>query len=125
MKKKLFCLFGCLTMTIALTGAVSNDVTAKALNHVEVERGTGCFVRDANADYTWDPSCNRQAVITYDEEGTIIKYRYQDQGTLPEGAARPPQAIHESYFAMINGLGNTLITETITPRSGPLLCPIG
>jgi len=102
-------------MTVALTGAVSNVVTAKALNHVEVERGTGCYVRDAADNYTWDPSCNRQAVITYDDGGNLIKYKYQDQGELPEGAALPPRAIHESYFAIIKGLGNTLITETITP----------
>jgi hypothetical protein len=117
-KKKLFCLFGCLMMTLALTGAVSNDVTAKALNDVQVERGTGCFVRDALGKYYEDPNCNWHVVITYDEGGNLIKYKYQDQGTLPADVVRPSQAIHESDFKTYDFgslyIGGT-VTETITP----------
>jgi hypothetical protein len=102
-------------MTIALTGTVSTDVTAKALNDVQVISGTACYVRDADNNYYADPNCKWNVVITYDAGGNLIKYKYQDHGTLPDGAARPSQAIHESYFAILNPIGGGTVTETITP----------
>ena len=106
-------------MTIALTGAVSNDVTAKALNDVQVSSGTGCIVTDAYGGHHYDPNCNWHDVSTYDEGGNLIKYKYQDQGTLPEGAPRPARAIHQTSINNYdNGDGQYFegrVTETITP----------
>ena len=113
MKKKLFCLFGCLVMTIALTGAVSNDVTAKALKDVQVESGTGCFVRDAEGNDYVDPNCNWHVVRTYDEGGNLIKYKYQDQGTLPEGAERPSRRYMNPISLYMRSTVNTLVERPL------------
>lgn len=119
MKKRLFYLFSGLVMAIALTGTVSNTVTAKSLNDVQVQSGTICVVVDANGDYYLDTSCNSHSVTTRDENGNLIGFKYQDHGTLPANAVRPSKAIHQSYPLALNFGGGLiiegLVIETITP----------
>jgi len=115
MKQKLFSVFSCLVMIIALTGATSNKVTASPLSDVTTDSGTGCYVPDGNDGYAFDSSCSWHVVIKRDKDANITEYRYQDHGTMPEGAPRPSRTISETYPLVLNPLGLGLATEITTP----------
>lgn len=112
MKKKLFSVFSCFVLIVALTEITSNRVTAKPLNAAATGSGTGCLVKDADGNYWFDGSCNWHTVRRYDKDGNLIELRYQDQGTLPDFAPRPSRAISETYFSPdLDGW----VTEITTP----------
>jgi len=83
-------------------------------------KGTGCFVADANGDYTFDPTCKAHDVLKLDREGKVAFYHYQDQGQLPADAPHPSRTIRNNfedclYFSSLDELVCGTVNEVITP----------
>ena len=108
-----------LTRAVALTGALLGiAANTGSATPASPDKGTGCFVGDANGDYYYDAACSAHAVTKLDADGTFAFYEYQDAGQLPAGAALPSSAIHRSFeLCMDFGLGVKCgtATETVTP----------
>ena len=77
---------------LALIGTASAK-DEKPINAAETASGTGCLVRDANGDYHVDPDCKWKTVVKRDKDGNLVSYKYQDKGTLPDGAPAPSSAM--------------------------------
>jgi hypothetical protein len=63
----------------------------KPENAAKTAEGTGCMVRDGAGAYHFDAKCTWHTVVKTDKDGTVVLFRYQDKGQLPEGAPRPTQ----------------------------------
>ena len=82
------------------------------------DRGTGCYVTDANGQSFFDESCTAHDVIRFGADGSLEFYAYQDVGQLPPEAARPASVIRNSYeacYAYSFGVTCGEVVETITP----------
>ena len=99
--------------SLVLTGASSVSATPAS-----PDKGTGCYVGDANGNYYLDSSCQAHAVTKFNADGTLAFYSYQDAGQLPAGAALPSSAINTTSDVCYNfsfGVTCGTVHETITP----------
>lgn len=87
----------------------------KPVTAATTDKGTGCLVRDADGNYTFDAECTWHNVIKRDENGALVSYIYQDNGTLPEGAPHPAKA--QMFKDELAGC-NKGSKETVTPSGG-------
>jgi hypothetical protein len=99
--------------TCLLIGASSTSAAPASPN-----KGTGCFVGDANGAYYFDAACKAHDNLKLDGDGNLQFYHYQDKGQLPDGAALPSSAIRNTYPACFNfsfGVTCGTVEEVITP----------
>ena len=107
--------------TTVLAGAfLAIGTTSGSASPARPDKGTGCYVGDANGDYLFDATCSAHSVIKYDADGKVVFYEYQDAGQLQPGAVRPSRAIRRSFelcldFGGITGELCGTATEVITP----------
>jgi hypothetical protein len=103
---------------VAAVAAVSpKAVSAKPAHAATTDSGVGCFVADANGDYTLDPGCTWHIVTKLDNAENLQIFSYQDHGTLPEGAPRPKKTRHNAVSVEI--LPGVVCTGTeVTMPSG-------
>ena len=80
------------------------------------DSGTGCLVADANGAYTFDGTCSWHLVFKLDQAGNPQLLRYQDHGTLPEGAPHPKQTRHNALTTDFGGGVVCTGTEVTMPR---------
>lgn len=83
---------GACLLAVGMTGAAWAK-PAKPLNAATTESGTGCLVRDADGNYHADADCAWHVVVKRDKDGNLLSFKYQDKGSLPEGAPRPSSAL--------------------------------
>ena len=82
------------------------------------DRGTGCFVTDANGQNYFDEACIAHEVTRFGADGSLEFYAYQDVGQLPSDAAHPATAIRNSYdvcYAFSYGVVCGVVVEVIAP----------
>ena len=107
-------------LAVALAGAfVLTAASSLSAAPASPDKGTACYVGDANGFYYLDTSCQTHAVTKLNDDGSLAFYSYQDAGQLPPGAALPTQAITNTYdnvcYNFAFGLTCGTITEIITP----------
>lgn len=102
-------LMGALALASAGTAMAAPD---KPVTAATTDKGTGCLVRDADGNYTFDAACTWHNVIKRDENGVLLSYKYQDNGTLPDGAPKPAKA--QNFKDEIVGC-NQGSKETVSP----------
>jgi hypothetical protein len=67
------------------------------------ERGSVCWVQDANFVTYVDDTCEWQSVFKTDENGQLYVLNYHDHGRLPEGAALPHAAMRSIFHVECEG----------------------
>jgi len=82
----------------------------------EIDRGTGCLVKDANGDSYIDPNCTWNEVIKFDDAGNVVAVQYHDRGTLPADATKPSATLRMSTYFSCGGCAvEGYYREVITP----------
>ena len=113
----------CLVVTILGLSAFLPDATEAS--PATVVKDTGCAVKDADGNQTWDPECKVHIVYRYDAASNLQFIHYQDKGRLPDGAPRPQKALKTQAVVTCGGcLLQGTYEEIITPSghyssSGP------
>lgn len=80
---------GAATIAFASVASAKPD---KPLNAATTDSGTGCFVLDGAGNYHVDTECEWHTVQKTDKDGNLVSFKYQDKGTVPEGAPLPGKA---------------------------------
>ena len=106
-------------LAVALACAfVLTFATSVSATPASPDKGTACYVGDANGSYYIDAACQTHDVTKFNADGTLAFYSYQDAGNLPAGAALPTHAITSKSDACFNfsfGVVCGTVEETIMP----------
>ena len=87
MKKLVFAFLTVMALAAALTVTIADSVSAAP---ALPQKGTICWVQDANMVTYVDDECEYHQIFKLDEAGHIVGLlNYQDHGHIPPGAALP------------------------------------
>ena len=106
-----------LTILVVIMLVMAAAMATPALaSPAEIDRGTGCAVKDANGNSYIDPNCTWESVIKFDDAGNLVAVQYHDLGTLPANATKPSATMLTSTYFFCGGcVVEGYYREVITP----------